>query len=128
MNKKGNDPTHISFRITNAAVADELAARAQAAGVSPNLLARELLTEALCRSDRMSQQLYQVEADIAEIALRLADLGTIEQHLLRGIHLLLKYAGKLDAPQAKQAMQKFFLGETPAGEPHAVDQKNGAGE
>lgn len=128
MSKKGNDPSHISFRITNAAVAEELAARAQAAGVSPNLLARELLTDALCRSDRMSQQLYQVEVDIAEIALRLADLGTIEQHLLRGIHLLLRYAGQLDAPQAKQAMQKYFAGPPAESPSHAVDQKNGAGE
>ena len=46
MSKKLVDSAHISFRITNDAVAEELALRAQASGSSPNLIARELVTEA----------------------------------------------------------------------------------
>lgn len=128
MSKSGTDPAHISFRISNPAVAEELATRAQAAGMSPNLLARELLTEALSRSDRTSQQLYELESTLAEISTRVTQLDTIEQHLLRGIHMLLRYGGKLEAPQAKMVMQKYFTAEAQEPGVDAVNQEDGAGE
>ena len=96
MSKKLVDSAHISFRITNDAVAEELALRAQASGSSPNLIARELVTEALCRVDRTTEQFNELDATLQRLMDRVDRLDRIEQRLLRGIHVLLRYGGKLE--------------------------------
>ncbi len=123
------DAGHITFRITNPAVVEELTAKAAAAGSSPNLIARKLVTEGLTRPDEIVAALDQLIAKVDRMGDRLKQLDIIQQKLERGIFLLFKHAGKLDATQAKTAMERYFSsGMTPAELDHAVHQENGPGE
>ncbi len=123
---KRNDPAHISFRITNPAVVEELAAKSAASGSSPSLLARELVTEGLTRPDEVLAALDQIHAKLNSLTTRLDQLNIIQQKLDRGIYLLLRYGGTLDAGQARRAMERYFTSGPGLSElDHAVDQENG---
>lgn len=125
-----SDAAHISFRITNPAVAALLAERAEAAGASPNLVARELLQEALTRQDALAAQIGQLQLETSMIAARLGQLDVIQRHLERSAYLLFRHAGKLDAAQAKTLMERFFAPSslTPRDPSDALHQKNGSRE
>ena len=123
------DPAHISFRITNPAVVEELAAKAALSGSSPNLIVREMLTEGLTRPDEVVAALNRLNTKVDRLDAKLKQLDIIQHKLERGIHLLLRYAGKLDASQAKTVMERFFASGTMPTEPsRVVDQENGPGE
>jgi len=127
--RERRDPAHITFRLTNPAVVEELAAKAAASGSSPNLIARELVTEGLTRPDEMVAAIDQLCAKVDVLATKMRQLDTIQQSLERGIYLLFKHAGQLDATQARMAMERYFAsGKAPAELDHAVHQENGPGE
>lgn len=123
------DAAHITFRITNPAVVQELADKAQATGSSPNLIARELVTDGLTRPDEIVAAIDHLHAKFDRMANRLNQLDTIQQRLERGIFLLFRHAGKLDATQARKAMEQYFAsGKMSAELEDALDQEDGPGE
>jgi hypothetical protein len=99
---------HISFRITNPAIAELLAERAEATGVSPSLIARQLFTEALTREDELASQLDQIQQKVNELALRMHKLNALKSSLQRGLYLVLRHGGKLDARQATAEVERCF--------------------
>ena len=121
---------HISFRITNSAVAALLAERAEASGASPNLIARQLFTEALTREDEMASHLDQLQQKASELALRIQKLDALQGYLERGLYLVLRHGGKLDAGQATAALERCFATSASPreGADNADRQENGVGK
>ena len=105
---------HVSFRIANPAIAEMLAQRAQSSGKSPNLVARELFTEALTREDETAGQLTKLNSRLRKLSARLRQLDTIQRHLERGIFMLFQDAGRLDARQAAAAIERCCSKQPPS--------------
>jgi hypothetical protein len=123
------DAAHISFRITNPAVVEELAAKAEASGSSPNLIARELVTEGLTRPNEIVAALDQLCAKVDGLAAKVRQLDIIQQTLERSVYLLLKHGGQLDSAQARKTMERYFAsGAAPPELDHALHQENGPRE
>lgn len=107
-----------------------LTQRAEASGASPNLVARELFTEALTREDEVASQLSHLHLRVNDLNAKLQRLDAIERHLERGLYLLLRYAGKLDASKATTAVERCFSSQgTPGVESeYVVREKDVAGK
>lgn len=121
------DCMHVSFRIANPAVAAMLAERAESSGRSPNLVARELFIEALTRQDETANHLVKLDARTHVMTEKLKQLDTIQRHLERGIYMLFRHAGRLDASQAAAAIERCCSSQPPSHveAEYAVREKDG---
>ena len=118
---------HVTFRITNPAVAHLLTERAESSGRSLSLVARELTTEALSRPDQIAQSVAAVVRRLDDLSERLDQLDVLRERLERGIYLLLRHGGQLSAAQARVAMKKNFPRvEIRKVDSHVVYQKDGS--
>jgi hypothetical protein len=104
--------SHLSFRLLNPAHAAELAARAEARGGSPNLIAREMVIESLQRSDETSYLLTTLCQKIDELTARQEQLRVLQRTVVQGVRMLLVHGGKLNTAQATELASRLFQDET----------------
>ena len=99
------DPTRVSFRL-DPEMAAELASRAQAAGKSRGIYARDLLCEALFQGDEQRHQLMLIRAEVTRFITSLDTLRSLPADLVSSVYVLLVHAGKLSPEQARQWIQQ----------------------
>lgn len=99
----------VNFRVTNEEVAAELLRRTKESGRdSHHGVARELLTEALTRSDSDRQAMEKLQNQLAEIRDQIQEL---RDDLSSAVNLLLVKAGQLSEEQAHAWCEKTLLHE-----------------